>query len=480
MVPASPAPLKAETERVAAPLASVLPAAAPKRVGLLARIADWFKSAPAQALAPPPAIARRNNARAAASERSAQRQNEQRPRTKGDSSRAQSGNRARNESAQARRDAPRGQDTRASRGSERNAQAGNRNKAPSADRPTPPPPSRPAPVTPPEHDARPAVATPISELRANDNATTSASTGAVPAPTGVAPNPTANPATEGTASETTRSRRRGRRGGRRRRRNEGGAIESAHPVADGDIVLDFDDEDGESAQVKAATPAQVSPETVTRPSAPAPQPAIPAPAAAVAVAASMQPFESRSSVPALESTREADLQPAAPSAQPVVAQSALDVRSEHVTVVPAAAPVEKVATVPESVPQPRAVLPVEPPSVQSAPAPAVAAAEKADATSAPSSPVPMVDNDRPFAAPSPRPVPSPSPPALSELSPLPPRPRLDQPSSVTPLPLHAHIGRALAELRAAEAVPAQPKPTPAETAHGEPASKDTAEPPSAA
>jgi hypothetical protein len=56
---------------------------------------------------------------------------------------------------------------------------------------------------------------------------------------------------------------------------------------------------------------------------------------------------------------------------------------------------------------------------------------------------------------------------------------MDQPL-VTPLPLHAHIGRALAELRAAEVVPVPPKPAAAAAVHGESANKDTAEPPSAA
>ncbi|HEY8011611.1 MAG TPA: Rne/Rng family ribonuclease [Rudaea sp.] len=462
VVPASPAPLKPEIERAVAPPVSA-PVAAAKNGGLLARIASWFKSEPAAQ--PAPAAAPQRNARSAASERGAQRQSDQRQRPRGDSARAQSGNRTRGESASARRDGQRPQDARSARGGERNAQANNR-KPQGSDRPTPPPPSRPAVAVPPER--RPVAAAELTpELQPNGSAAVNPLGDAAPAAIVLGTNPVANTAAEDQAAETTRSRRRGRRGGRRRRRNEGDPVEATQTAAGDDIVLDFDDEDGESAN--AAKPMQGAPETaVPSAGAPAPQASVPTPIAAVVLptAASVQTSEAKPavSVPAVSGPPAPPQMPAA--AQPVAMPSAAPVAA------PAVAPVERVVA--SSTPIPK---PVVAPSDLSAAVPATAPIEKATVPTAPM-PTPMVNNELPFAPPPPKPAP-PSPPSQPELSQLPPRPRMDQPL-VTPLPLHAHIGRALAELRAAEVVPVPPKPAAAAAAHGELANKDTAEPPSAA
>ena len=475
VVPASPAPLKPEIERAVAPLVSAAPVTAPKNDGLLARIASWFKYAPAAE--PAPTAAPQRNARPASAERGSRRQSDQRQRPKGDSARAQPGNRTRGESASARRDAQRPQDARSARSGERNAQAGNR-KPPSSERPTPPPPSRPAAEVPSERDARPtAAATLAPELQPNGSAAVNPLVDAAPTAIVVGANPIANTTAEDQAAETTRSRRRGRRGGRRRRRNEGGPIEATETVAGDDIVLDFDDEDGES--VKAAKPMQGLPETAA-PSAGAPMPraSVPTPIAAVALpaAASVQTSEAHPAVSMPEPVHTVNVQPASPPQTPPAVQS-VAMPSAAPVATPAIAPVEKVVASSTPIQKPDVA-----PSDMSAAVPATAPLEKAAVSTAPM-PTPMVNNELPFAPPQPKPAP-PSPPSQPELSQLPPRPRMDQPL-VTPLPLHAHIGRALAELRAAEVAPVQvapvqPKPAAAEAVHGESANKDTTEPPPAA
>ena len=466
VMPASPAPLKPEIERTVAAPVSAAPVAAAKNGGLFARIAGWFKSAPAAQ--PAPAATPSRNTRPPSAERGAPRQGDQRRRSRGDSARTQPGNRARGESASARRDG-RSQDARSARGGERNAQTGNR-KPPSSERPTPPPPSRPAPAVPSERDARPAVAATLApELQPNGNAAVNPLGDAAPIAIVVGANPIANTTAEDQAAETTRSRRRGRRGGRRRRRNEGGPdggpIEATQTVAGGDIVLDFDDEDSES--VEAAKPMQGSPETAA-PSTGAhlPQAGAPTP---VAAAASVQISEARAAISIPEPAHAMSVQaasPMPPAVQPVAIPSAP-------VAAPAVAPVE--TAVASSTPISK---PVVAPSDMSVAVPTTAPVEKIAVPSAPM-PTPMVNNELPFAPPPAKPAPPSPPPSQPELSQLPPRPRMDQPL-VTPLPLHAHIGRALAELRAAEIAPMQPKPATAEAGHGESANEGTTEPPPAA
>jgi ribonuclease E len=447
VVPASPAPLKPEIEPAAAPLVSA-PAASAKNGGFFARIASWFNAEPAAAPAPAPV----RNVRPASSERSGQRQNDQRQRGKGEGARgqSQSGNRGRGEPGSARRDGQRSpQDARPPRGNERNAQPGNRRpqSAAGSDRPTPPPPSRiPAAAATPEREARPVAAvpaTPIAETLLIGTVATVAASVDTAVPETAASAAAGISSAESQAAET-RSRRRGRRGGRRRRRNEGGSVEAVQTVAGGDIVLDFDDEDDDSIAV-TTTPAQaLSP---AQPSSPInPAASLATPSAVVAIAQDMvSPIAS----------------------EPVFASA------------PPAEPKPEISTPIEDEPPPPVLIqPEQPAAVIATAAVETAPVEETKVPSMPM-PAPMVNNELPF-----DPAPArPAPPNHAELSQLPQRPRVDQ-AFVTPLPLHAHIGRALAELRASDAALVQPKPPAAETLHSESANTDakdtTAEPPPAA
>jgi ribonuclease E len=468
VVPASPAPLKPEIEPAAAPLVSA-PAASAKNGGFFARIASWFNAEPAAAPAPAPV----RNVRPASSERGGQqRQNDQRQRGKGEGARgqSQSGNRGRGEPGSARRDGQRSaQDARPPRGNERNAQPGNRRpqSAGGSDRPTPPPPSRiPAAAATSEREARPVAAVPaapIAETLLIGTAATVIASVDTATPETAASAAAGISSAESQAAET-RSRRRGRRGGRRRRRNEGGSVEAVQTVAGGDIVLDFDDEDDDFTPVTAA-PAQAlspaQPSSLINPAA-----TLATPGAVMAIAQDMvSPSASES-------------EPVFVPAPPTEPKPEVSARIEDKPPPPIPAQPEPPAAVIATAPVETAPVPEQPAAVIATAAVETAPVEEAKIPSTPM-PTPMVNNELPFDPPPARPAP----PIQTELSQLPQRPRVDQ-AFVTPLPLHAHIGRALAELRASDAALVQPKPPAAEKLHSESANTDakdtTAEPPPAA
>jgi ribonuclease E len=441
IVPANPAPVRAEVEApVPAPAPVAVAAAQP--LGFFARIASIFKSAPP---APAPATGERKPA-------SGQRQRDQR----GNDSRQQRGRnegqqrgqqsnpqqqRGRN-NEQRRDQRPQDKDNR-QRNEGRQQQNGQQNQNRKPDRPTPPPPTRnnapqspaPAPVAAapvePRELPRPAgvpaqapapaetttekLATPVIAAATSE---TAAAAGAQQPQSGEA---TATQAAEG---EATRSRRRGRRGGRRRRRGEGEgeATATGAAVAGSDIVLDFDDEDDAPVAVPQNKAASVEPAA--------------APAAVVRDSSRI----AATPVKHAEAAARTEAAPAAVSAAPAVTAP---------VPVPASAPTAPVASVQQSLP----IAPAEKPA--SAPAtavekpeptsvPATVAAEK-PATPAAPAPAP-VNSELPFTTPAEKEKPSipavpPARPAASQNAfeqLLPPQ---------QAMPLHVHIERALAELR---------------------------------
>ena len=421
IVPANPAPVKAEVEAPPAPPAP----AVRKSPGLLARIASWFASAPAPAAAP--AVAERKPAHNPGQRPRDQRGNDPRQQQRGKDGQRGQQNSQRGGRNDGRRDpqqqrSPQDRPRNEGRPQQQNPQ---QNRRP--DRPTPPPPSRnaaPAPATP--------AAAPANEREPRPTPNPVAQPADVAAEKLIAPvvaaeavTASANPPTAEAGAtregEATRSRRRGRRGGRRRRRGGEGEVDAATAaaVAGSDIVLDFDDEDDAPAvipqQHKPTTP-ESAPQTVARESA--------SPVAAPAPAPAFGTVQHVS----IETPKESASTPSPAPAEPQVAQQVLPIA-------PPPAPQE--ATAPEEK------------SVAEAPAAAVASPAPAPAP---------VNNELPFAAVPEKPaaavaapVPAPAPAPAAQ----PVQPRLDQ-AIVSPpvMPLHMHIERALAELREAP----QPKP----------------------
>ncbi|HEX7914633.1 ribonuclease E [Rudaea sp.] len=442
IVPANPAPVRAEVEAPPAPAAApAQPAKKPQ--GFFARIAALFAGSPAPA--PTPAAEERKSANN--SRQRDQRGNDARPqqRGRGDAQRGQQGQqRGRNEG---RRDQQR-QENRPQRNEARPQQQNQnpqQNRRP--DRPTPPPPSRnaaPAAATtaPSEREARPVSAVvpnealsekPIAALAAEATTTT-------------AQKPVdANAAQQNSADgEAPRSRRRGRRGGRRRRRGEGeveaSVVAGAAALAGNDIVLDFDDEDDAPAVVPQAKPAAATP-----------------------------------AIPVAARAADADSSPAGAAQQVVVSSpteaEAPQQRPAAIVVPPPAAAAEPAQQMLPIAPAP-APAPMEMPAVDK-PAAAVAAPAPAVAS-------PPTNNELPFAPVADKPADS----AAVPVQP-PAAPKVQQaavPANFNDLvavkevvPLHVHIERALAELR-----DTPPKPAAAAAKAEEPAAESTpAQPPAA-
>ena len=425
IVPANPAPVRAEVEAPPAPPATV---AKPQK-GLFARIVELFKGVPAPA--PAPATAERKPA-------NGQRQRDQRndsrqpSRAKNDGQRSQQGQQKnRNDGRDGRRE-QRGQDNRP-RNEARPQQNQNPQQNRRPDRPTPPPPSRNTQQA--AATATPAAPAPQTEREARSTAAVAASANEAMIEKQLAPAvavdesnvqkpveaANAQPAAEG---EATRSRRRGRRGGRRRRR--GGEGEAANvagvAVAGSDIVLDFDDEDD-----APAAPSQNKPAAAES-------------AAAPVVARDASDVGPQTAAPATAAT--------------IVSESA------------AAEPVREAAPVAKpALTQIQQVLPISPVSPAAQPS-----AENSDAEKSPKPAPAPINNELPFApvvekAAAPVAAPAPVPAAASAPQTAPSQPTLaSQPAAPANfndlvavkevVPLHVHIERALAELR--DAPPPKP------------------------
>ena len=347
IVPTSPAPIKAEPETVAAPIAA--PVAAK---GFFARVMDWFKSEPVAAPAPAPA-------RAAAAPRPAR---EERGRgahqggKSGDSRGSNQRDRSRGDKQQ-RRDQ---RSTQESRGANEPRQQGQKKQqagqGQTAAR-TPAPAPKPQVERPKPEPAVPAAAIPAALPN--------------PAPTSAAPvaeiksNDTAPAAAAASDADGTRARRRGRRGGRRRRRNEE-KTGMTQDTAGAAIVFDFDDEEDEATQPSTAD----TKETPAR-----------ADVAAASHAAATAP-ESRPAPITLDAARETREIPAIP--QPMPATVSVAPASSHVVAQPAPAAATmpsahapaSVASAPASVFTP-AVAPAHPASTPPAPAPTASTLPKA-------------------------------------------------------------------------------------------------------
>jgi len=434
IVPANPAPVRAEVEAPPAPVAT--PAQpAKKSQGFFARIAAMFAGSPPAA----PAAAAEERKSANNSRQREQRGNDsrQQQRGRGDAQRGAQGQpRGRNEG---RRDQPR-QENRPQRNEARPQQQNQnppQNRRP--DRPTPPPPSRNAPPTaattaPVEREARPVAAIVPNEALSEKPI---AALAAEAMPTTTAQKPVdANAAQQLSAEgEATRSRRRGRRGGRRRRRGEGeveaSAVAGAAALTGNDIVLDFDDEDDAPTLVPQAKPA-------------APTPAIPV---------------------AVRATDDAPLPVAAPQQATLASLIEADVPLDRpAAIVVVAEPAQQALPIaPAPTPAPPEQPIAEKPATAAAPAPAAAATFP-------------TNNELPFA-----PV-AEEKPVVTATAPVQPpaAPKVHQaavPANFNDLvavkevvPLHVHIERALAELRD---TPAKPATVPVKTE--EPADED--EPP---
>ncbi|HSE12972.1 MAG TPA: ribonuclease E [Rudaea sp.] len=224
IVPASQAPMKAEFEPEAAPVAR--PVAA--RPGFFARLLGWFKTEPKPAAAP---VVAKATAAARPKPHSEERRGTRPQRgDKRDGARgSQSGRHARSDASGPRREPRPSQEQRQA------ASGQEQSRKPAQQQSERPAPQRQAAGA--NADRREAeVAAATSSIPAGTTPSATASPTPVPA----------NPAAAGDdAGESSRARRRGRRGGRRRRRNEGGAAAAA-PGAERDesgVVFDFDDED---------------------------------------------------------------------------------------------------------------------------------------------------------------------------------------------------------------------------------------------
>ena len=419
IVPASPAPLRAEPEPAAAPVAAP---------GFFARVASWFKSTTDATTAKP----------TAASSRPARSTNDRRP---GDTRNAR-GNDAR--ANQGRRDQPRS-DGRQQRRDQRPAQENQRNDAQRQNAQQQA--RKPQPQSTPERVKREAP-TPIAAAAVTASPITKAETSAAAMPA-----PNATPAAA--ADESTRSRRRGRRGGRRRRRGEE-QVGSESSVPGAPVVFDFDDEDADHGATAADATHRAAPTPVpaAAPAAPAAiasmeNPAAPAPMRepqlASPTAAPHQPAPAPVSAPR-EAAPTPNMPPhPAPTAPPVVAQPSPTPAAPRVIapVIPVAAPVSAPAA-PRPIETPPASI-VAAPQAPSRPLDTPPASIPTPTPRLPATPVP-IPSATPVATPAPThsvaaPAVSPAPTATPSLVPRPTAPqtpvapRPTQPVLMPTLPL---------------------------------------------
>jgi ribonuclease E len=249
IVPTSPAPIKAEAEPAA-------PAPVVAKGGFFAWLASLFKPAPAAA---PVKAPERTSSRPA--------RGEPRDGSRGKSESRSGRDRGRGDKQQ-RRDQRGGQESRDKKEPRQGApkkQQQQPQQQNAAQRP-------PAPAKQPQTERpkpEPVLAAPAI------SATTPATAPAVVATAKVTTENSA--ATAATDADGSRARRRGRRGGRRRRRNDEKSETVQGNTSDGEIVFDFDDEDGDNVakdvQRAPHSPEAASPaEPVTSPPAPRPAP----------------------------------------------------------------------------------------------------------------------------------------------------------------------------------------------------------------
>jgi len=254
IVPASPAPVRAEPEATAAPPApapAVAPAANGK--GLIARMLSWFSAAPAPQPATP-APSPKPSAKPA-------RSNEARGGQPGHAKKDGRGERQRDGKGQ-RREGREGREARDNREprehrdnraqqpqQQKKAQPAPAPAAAAAATPRPAPAPKPAPERPKQEQPAPAASAASSSPAV---VTDGAPTVVLPVPAVPHKSPESAEGAEGDAG--TRARRRGRRGGRRRRRNEDKPNGTPTNGENEPIVFDFDDEDAE----EQAIPTQVS------------------------------------------------------------------------------------------------------------------------------------------------------------------------------------------------------------------------------
>ncbi|MBS0591304.1 MAG: ribonuclease E [Proteobacteria bacterium] len=413
IVPANPAPVRAETETAATELVQKTIPARPAKKGLLARFIGLFKAPPAPAPATSTAQRKSGNGSRQRDQRGDSRQQQ---RGRNDAQRGQQVNaqqRGRNDTG--RRDQQR-QDGRARNDARPQAQSQNGQQNRKQDRTTPQPPPRNVVSPPVAANSTPIdreLRTPIAPIEAVATETQNVAVAGATATSAVPVETNANQPTH-ESGEATRSRRRGRRGGRRRRRGEGETSADntasnsahAHDNGNGDIVLDFDDEDDAPKAIAQPKPASVE-----------------APALAQAQK-SREPAPATDAPPTITATvTPATTEPPKPAAPATV----VDLPHERAQqVLPIAVPTQA-APVKETIAEPK-------PAATAAPAPAPA----------------PVNNELPFAAVPSKPTQPPAPSTPQSV-----QPRLEQILAPPPvMPLHVHIERALAELR-----DAPPKPT---------------------
>ena len=367
IVPASPAPV----HEVVDPAVAAAPA-----TGFFARVAAWFKRAPAPA------------------KQTATRRGPNRPdrgtRASGDRRQEPKSGGSRNGHGQ--RDRTRG-DNRPPRREQRPAQNSQRTDNARQNQPAQPAARKSAPVAAPERAKREA---PAPAPAATAAVAVAAKPDATPLASAV---PNSNTAVAQASEESTRTRRRGRRGGRRRRRNEG-QTEPGSTTLGGNapVVFDFDDEDADHG-ITAQTSAPDKSPAAEKPFAPAheqraaeakPSPIIAPVAAPPAADSSHQPVPARvaaSARPAGDITESA-LPTARPELPPAPVPVPTPTVAQHVP--PVAKPMPPAFAAPVAAPAQSAPAASVPP-----PAPPRAREEDAPSSNAavaarPANPSPMV------------------------------------------------------------------------------------------
>ena len=358
VIPATPAPLRPDTEAVPtapaprAPVATPTPRPAAPSGGLLKRLFGWFGG---DATPPTPAapVTARPAPRPSRDERAQPRsaRDERRPAGSGKTQPGRSG----------RPGGERGVDRPRSVTAAAPPQAKPRSepapvREPRGERPAPAP--RPLPPRAPVASAEPK---PAGEPTVKSDAAQTPAAG--------------SEARADAAGESARTRRRGRRGGRRRRRHDENAATGMDANATAQDMHDFDDEEGDAAPVApAGTGASAHVERpVVGPSAPA-APAFAATAVSptldtTAAAAPAAPATTPAPAPTSREMAPAATAPAVPSAAPATAAPAATPTPAPVVAMPPAPPVR----VPPPVPAVPAMTAATPPA---APAPMPAAMPK--------------------------------------------------------------------------------------------------------
>ena len=295
IVPASPAPVRVESEPVAAPVAAASSTNG-SGGGFFARMLSWFKSAPAPALAAKSASAPAQKSRSSETRGSHQH---------GKKSEGRGGDRQRSDGKQ-RREPRQGQEPRGERPQQQQPKKAQPQQQQQQNQPR---------AQAPAQTPKPAPEKPKADVAPVSTFPSSAEPSATPTPQKITDATATTP--ENGDADGARARRRGRRGGRRRRRNEE-KTDVVQDVSNESIVFDFDDEDSEqqaeqqphAAAPQAAVRDQGESSRAVRPPAPA------TPAAAVDAHASPMPnSEPRTQQQPHAATQPAPVSPAAEAAE---------------------------------------------------------------------------------------------------------------------------------------------------------------------